>query len=33
MKPGEVKVVYHLSDDATHDPSFVQQVLEDIFGR
>ena len=33
MEPGEVKFVYHLSDDATHDPSFVQQVLEDIFGR
>ena len=23
--------MYHLSDDTTHDPSFVQQVLEDIF--
>ena len=31
MQPGEVKFVYHLSDDTTHDPSFVQQVLEDIF--
>ena len=30
---GEVKFVYHLSDDTTHDPSFVQQVLEDIFDR
>ena len=33
MEPGEVKFVYHLSDDATHDLSFVQEVLEDIFGR
>ena len=33
MQPGEVKFVYHLSDDTTHDPSFVQQVLEDIFDR
>ena len=31
VQPGEVKFVYHLSDDTTHDPSFVQQVLEDIF--
>lgn len=27
------KFVYHLSDDITHDPSFVYQVLEDIFDR
>ena len=33
VQPGEVKFVYHLSDDRTHDPSFVQQVLEDIFDR
>ena len=33
VQPGEVKFVYHLSDDTTHDPSFVQQVLEDIFDR
>ena len=28
VQPGEVKFVYHLNDDTTHDPSFVQQVLE-----
>ena len=33
VQPNEVKFVYHLSDDTTHDPSFVQQVLEDIFDR
>ena len=33
VQPGEVKFIYHLSDDTTHDPSFVQQVLEDIFDR
>ena len=33
VQPSEVKFVYHLSDDTTHDPSFVQQVLEDIFDR
>ena len=33
VQPGEVKFIYHLSDDITHDPSFVQQVLEDIFDR
>ena len=33
VQHGEVKFVYHLSDDTTHDPSFVQQVLEDIFDR
>ena len=33
VQPGEVKFVYHLSDDTTHDPSFVQQVLEDVFDR
>ena len=27
------KFAYHLSDDVTHDPSFVYQVLEDIFDR
>ena len=32
-QPGKVKFVYHLSDDTSHDPSFVQQVLEDIFDR
>ena len=26
VQPGEVKLVYHLSDDTTHDPSIVQQV-------
>ena len=26
VQPGEVKLVYHLSDDTTHDPSFMQQV-------
>ena len=31
MQPGEVKFMYHLSDDKTHDLSFVHQVLEDIF--
>ena len=31
VQPGENKFVYHLSDDTTHDPSFVHQVLEDIF--
>ena len=33
VQPGEVKFVYHLSDGTNHDPSFVQQVLEDIFDR
>ena len=33
VQPSEVKFVYHLNDDTTHDPSFVQQVLEDISGR
>ena len=33
MQPGEVKFVYHLSDDTTHDPSFAQQLLEDMFNR
>ena len=33
VQPAEVKFVYHLSDDATHDTSFMQQVLEDIFDR
>ena len=33
VQPNEVKFVYHLSDDTTHDPSFVQQVLENIFYR
>ena len=33
MQPGEIKFVYHLSDDTTQGPSFVQQVLEDIFDR
>ena len=33
MQPNEVKFVYHLSDDTTHDPSFVQQVLGNIFDR
>ena len=33
VEPGENKFVYHLSDDTTHDPSFVYQVLEDIFER
>ena len=33
VQPGEVKFVHHLSDDTTHDSSFVQQVLEDIFDR
>ena len=31
VQPSEVKFVYHLSDDTTHDPSFVQQVLGNIF--
>jgi len=25
--------VYHLSDDTGHDPSFVDEVLNDIFSR
>ena len=25
--------VYHLSDDTGHDPTFVDEVLNDIFGR
>ena len=25
--------VYHLSDDTAHDPTFVDEVLHDIFGR
>ena len=33
VRPGEVKFAYHLSDDATHNPSFVQKELEDIFNR
>ena len=33
VQPSEVKFAYHLSDDATHDSSFVQQVLEDTFDR
>lgn len=33
VEPGENKFVYHLSDDTTHDPSFVFEVLEDIFDR
>ena len=33
MHPGEVNFIYHLSDDTTHDPSFVHQVLENIFDR
>ena len=33
VHPGEVNFIYHLSDDTTHDPSFVQQVLENIFDR
>ena len=31
VHPGEVKFIYHLSDDTTHDPSFAHQVAEDIF--
>ena len=33
VEPGENKFVYHFSDDTTHDPCFVHQVLEDIFDR
>ena len=33
VEPGENKFVYHLSDDTTHDPCFVHEVLEDIFDR
>ena len=25
--------VYHLTDDTGHDPTFVDEVLNDIFGR
>ena len=31
VQPGEIKFVYHLSDDTTHHLSFVHQVLEGIF--
>ena len=31
VQPGEIKFVYCLIDDTTHHPSFVHQVLEDIF--
>ena len=31
VQPGDDKFAYHLSDDTTHGPSFVHQVLEDIF--
>ena len=31
IEPGETKYVYHLSDDATHDATFVHFALEDIF--
>ena len=31
VEPGEEKYVFHLSDDTTHDPAFVEAVLEDIF--
>ena len=33
VEPGEKKYVYHLSDDTNHDPTFVNEVLEDIFKR
>ena len=31
VEPGDTKYVYHMSDDTTHDASFVHEVLEDIF--
>ena len=31
VESGNEKYVYHISDDTTHDPSFVKSVLEDIF--
>ena len=31
VQPGDNKFVYYLSDDSTNDPSFVYQILEDIF--
>ena len=31
VESGNEKYVYHISDDTTHDPSFVESVLEDIF--
>ena len=31
IEPGETKYVYHLSDDTTHDATFVHFALEDIF--
>ena len=31
IEPGVTKYVYHLSDDATHDATFVHFALEDIF--
>ena len=33
VQPGDNTFVYHLSDDTTHDPSFVHHVLEEIFYR
>ena len=32
-EPGEQKYVYHLSDDTVHDPTFVNEILADIFRR
>ena len=31
VESGNEKYVHHISDDTTHDPSFVESVLEDIF--
>ena len=31
VEPGNEKYVYHISNDTTHDPSFVESILEDIF--
>ena len=33
VEPGKEKYVYHLSDETTYDSSFVESVLEDIFGK
>ena len=31
LVPGSKNYVYHMCDDTSHEPSFVQSVLEDIF--
>ena len=33
VKTGTQKYFYHLSDDTTHDPEFVHEILVDLFDK